>query len=102
MKGDIYECRVSEGTIAAIHGMTYTVRRLIIPSEGNLCLTPDGNEMHVFRFANFDATGPNVKYIGTVEVPNTYVILARNLIEARENIKLAREDIVALIGEPGD
>jgi hypothetical protein len=91
MKAQVVSCVVSEGAVAAVHGMYYRINRLVIPEADDLRITPDHESVYVSSGRGI----PEGEVVAEIDVSPELVEKARKLLEA----KIALQ---ALLGEETD
>lgn len=96
MKAKIVEQIVSEGSIASVHNMGYSIKRLVIEEADNLMITLDGGQIFVCQGFKIDNS---CKFWGEVEVSDELVEKALAFVKAREELNISCEfEIKILIG----
>src|SRR5437870_5663052 len=100
MRAQIYELTVYEGVLAWTHNRGATVRKLVIPYEGQeLTVLPDSRHKSQEVFANLHEKHPGQErtLIGEVEVPDEIVTLALQLVQAKTALNEKRAEIEVLL-----
>lgn len=82
MMAELIEQTVYDGMMDYIHGMGKRCRRLLVDG---MVITVDDGKVHAFRGEPGEA-GKDYTKLGMVDVPTHLVELARNTIEAVQNL----------------
>lgn len=78
MKALIVRQMVSEGAIAAVHGLKYPIHRLVIPERDNLTITPHKKNLYVWKD---DEVRGDV--VAEIDIPGSLVQDAETYLEIR-------------------
>jgi len=95
MKAQVVSCVVTEGGIAAVHGIYYRINRLVVPEADDLVITPNHGSVYVSSGRGTVSSGrgmPEGEVVAELDVSPELVEKARELLEA----KVA---LLALLGE---
>ncbi|MFI4978118.1 MAG: hypothetical protein ACHQC8_05535 [Solirubrobacterales bacterium] len=79
MKAQVVSCVVTEGGIAAVHGIYYRINRLIVPEADDLVITPS----HGSVYASSGRGIPEGEIVGEIDVAPELVQKAKELLEAK-------------------
>ncbi len=88
MKAKVVSCVVTEGGIAAVHGIFYRINRLVVPEAEDLRITPDHGSVYVSSGKGI----PEGDVVAEIDISPELVAKAKELLEA----KIALQ---ALLGE---
>jgi hypothetical protein len=88
MKARVVSCVVTEGGIAAVHGIFYRINRLVVPEADDLVITPNHGSVYVSSGQGI----PEGDVVAEIDISPELVAKAKELLEA----KIALQ---ALLGE---
>ena len=88
MKAKVVSCVVTEGGIAAVHGIFYRINRLVVPEADDLRITPNNGSVYVSSGKGI----PEGDIVAEIDV-------SRELVEKAGEILEAKLALQALLGD---
>jgi hypothetical protein len=79
MKAKVVSCVVTEGGIAAVHGIFYRINRLVVPEADDLRITPNNGSVYV----SSDEGIPEGDVVAEIDVSRELVEKAREMLKAK-------------------
>jgi hypothetical protein len=79
MKAKVVSCVVTEGGIAAVHGIFYRINRLVVPEADDLVITPNNGSVYVSAGEGI----PEGDVVAEIDVSRELVEKAREMLEAK-------------------
>jgi hypothetical protein len=92
MKGLVITQEVCDSVLDWTHGMTYEIKRILVPDAANLVITPHGDQ--VYAWTGFTGEYQVVKEI---EVPDELVEEALAFVQVKETFDGLKDTFEALL-----
>jgi hypothetical protein len=98
MKALLIKQSVYEGAIAAIHGMSHTIYRIVVPSANNLCINIFGGQL--YAFTGFELEAGEYELIREIEVQDELIQKVNDYLLAKKAFDELKKEFELILSEP--